>query len=58
MSCKVQVLEKLELPASVRVLGNNALTPVRYLKLNGEMTPQSYASYCTDGLEYILDVQR
>lgn len=30
-------VEKLELPASVRVLGNNALTPVRYLKLNGEM---------------------
>ena len=30
-------IEKLELPASVRVLGNNALTPVRYLKLNGEM---------------------
>ena len=30
-------VEKLELPASVRVLGNNALTPVRYLKLNGKM---------------------
>lgn len=30
-------VEKLELPASVRVLGNNALTPVKYLKLNGKM---------------------
>lgn len=30
-------VEKLELPASVRVLGNNALTPVRYLKLNEKM---------------------
>lgn len=30
-------VERLELPASVRVLGNNALTPVRYLKLNGEI---------------------